>query len=64
MALVSQIKRAREQAGMTQVRLAKLAGVTQQAISQIEGGEITPSLHTLRRLAKALGLSVELVAEK
>lgn len=56
-----QIKRAREDAGLTQVRLAKLAGITQQALSQIETGAVTPSVGTLRRLGKVLGLSLQLV---
>lgn len=43
---------------MTQAELAELAQVGQSAICQFESGEIKPSLNTLSKLAKALGVSV------
>jgi transcriptional regulator with XRE-family HTH domain len=46
------------------MKLARLAGITPSALSQIESGDVQPSLATLRRLARALGLSLELVERK
>ena len=44
---------------MTQERLAKKAGVTQGYIAQLEGGlRKSPSLPTLKKLARALGVPV------
>lgn len=62
--IVNTLKVAREAAGMSQMKLARLAGITPSALSQIESGDVQPSLATLRRLARALGLSLELVERK
>ncbi len=54
------LKTCREKKGMTQVQLAKKAKVTQAYVAQLEAGvKKNPSLATLQRLAKALGVSVE-----
>ncbi|WP_308775299.1 helix-turn-helix transcriptional regulator [uncultured Bilophila sp.] len=47
---------AREQRGITQYRLAQLAGRSIRQISQIERGEREPKLSTLILLAHALGM--------
>ena len=52
------LKRLRTAHGMTQVDLAKRAKVTQGSIAQLEGGLRNPSLAMLRRLAKALKVTV------
>jgi transcriptional regulator with XRE-family HTH domain len=52
------IKRMRMHKGFSQVELARRSGVSQPAISQIESGTKTPTLDTLRKLAKALGVPV------
>lgn len=53
------IRRLREQEDMTQGQLAKKAGVTQGYIAQLEGGlRKNPSLPTLKKLARALGVPV------
>ena len=44
---------------MTQARLAELAGVTQQSISRIERGEVTPRVTTMYDIARALGTSID-----
>jgi ribosome-binding protein aMBF1 (putative translation factor) len=50
---------AREAAGLTQKQLAKLAGTTQQVISQLESADYEGhSLSMLSRIADALGYSV------
>lgn len=53
------IRTKRQAAGLTQAELAKRARVTQGYVAQIEGGrKKSPSLESLRRLAKALGVTV------
>jgi transcriptional regulator with XRE-family HTH domain len=59
--LGERIRLAREKAGFTQAQLAARIGSTQPALARLEAGGVTPSLETLGRLAKALGL--ELVVE-
>ena len=43
---------------MSQSALARLLGISQSAISQIESGERSPSYGTLVQLADALGVSL------
>lgn len=50
------IRQARATAGMTQADLAKLLGVTPQAISQYERGIKNPKTETLKKIAAALGV--------
>ena len=45
----------REDAGVSQVRLAAAAGISQGHASEIESGAVTPSAETLHRIAIALG---------
>jgi transcriptional regulator with XRE-family HTH domain len=53
------IRTLREERGMTQVVLARKAGITQPYLTQIElGARKNPSLDVLKRLAKALGVPV------
>ena len=53
------LKTLREQQELTQVQLAKKAGVTQTYIAKLEGGDkANPSLDVLKRLARALGVPV------
>ncbi|HAG07737.1 MAG TPA: transcriptional regulator [Peptococcaceae bacterium] len=51
------LKALREEYGLTQARLARLAGVTAGLIGQIEQGKVQPSLNTLEKIAQALGVS-------
>jgi transcriptional regulator with XRE-family HTH domain len=50
------IKRVRERQHMTQAALAEAAGVHRVYIAQIEGGTKVPSIATLEKIAKALGV--------
>jgi len=52
------IKRLRERRGLTQEALAKRAGLHRVYVAQIEGQTKTPSIPTLEKLAKALGVKV------
>jgi uncharacterized protein len=49
------LKEARRRAGMTQIDLARTAGVTQSVVSAYESGARQPSLATLQRLVSAAG---------
>jgi len=65
--LARQIHELREQAGLTQARLAKLVGTTESVISRLEDSDYTGhSLNMLRRIADAVGKRVEIrfVSEK
>jgi DNA-binding XRE family transcriptional regulator len=42
--------------GLTQAELAKQLGMNQSAVARLEAGDHEPSLATLRRLARVLGL--------
>ena len=57
------VREARKRAGLTQARLAELAGTTQSAIARLERGGRPPRIDTLLRIAEALqcDLVVELV---
>ncbi len=53
------IKRRRKELGLSQRALAKLVGVSDAYITQLETRErINPSLQVLKRLAQALKVSV------
>lgn len=49
----------REVAGISQYRLAKLSGLSKQAVSYLESGQYQPSWETVQALAKALGVTCE-----
>jgi len=56
------VKRFRQQKGLTQERFSELSGFTQQYISDLERGRRNPTVVTLFELATALGIShMELV---
>jgi transcriptional regulator with XRE-family HTH domain len=53
------IREIREQKDMSQLQLAKRAGVTQGYISELEAGaKKNPSVAILKKLARALGVPV------
>lgn len=57
------IRQARKRVGVTQAALARMAGVTEAAISQLEHPDSNRTIDTLSKVARALGaeLRVELV---
>lgn len=58
--LAKNLKKLREKQGISQDRLAKLADIANNTIIKIEQGEnINPTLDTLRKIAKALDVSVD-----
>lgn len=56
---VERLKKARMEAGLTQVQVAKKLGCTQSWISKIELGELRVEAIWLNRLAKLYGKSVD-----
>lgn len=58
--LSKNLKKYREQKGLSQDRLAKLADIANNTIIKIEQGENqNPTLDTLKKIAKAFGVSVD-----
>jgi transcriptional regulator with XRE-family HTH domain len=54
-AIAAEVRKSRADAGISQRRLASAAGVSQGTLSQIETGDVEPTLEVLARLAAALG---------
>lgn len=57
---MNEVRRLRRLAGVTQSRLAALAGTSQPTIAAYESGSKSPNLRTLRKLARAVGLEARL----
>ena len=53
------IKKAREQAGLTQEELAGLIGISRTAIARYELGEIEPKIRNLIAIAETLNVSID-----
>ena len=53
------LKRSRTQKGMTQGDIVRALGVSRSFISNIENGKTNPTLSTIKRIADALGVSVD-----
>ena len=57
------VRRLREAKGWRRGDLAKKAGVSRSTITNVESGSNAPHLQTLRKLAKALEVSVEVLLD-
>jgi transcriptional regulator with XRE-family HTH domain len=55
-ALGQRIRALRQERGLQQRQLAEKAGLTPSMVSQIESGRLSPSLHTLGKIAGAYGV--------
>jgi len=51
---IDDIRKLRKRLGLTQSEVARLAGVSQSLVSQIESGEVDPRLSTLKRIIDTL----------
>lgn len=60
-ATAMQLRRAREDAHLTQAELAKRAGVSRRQIAKLERPGENPTIGTLAKIAKALGRHVDVV---
>ena len=52
------IKEKREEAGLSQYKLAKLVGITQSFVNEIENGKKSPSVEVFFRICEALKIKV------
>ena len=59
--LATRVRQARARRGMTRKQLARDSGVSERYLAQIEAGRGNVSVLVLRRLAKALNLSIEIL---
>lgn len=57
--LITRIKEAREQAGLTQTQLAEAVGVRRETIVHLENGRYNPSLKLGMSVAQILSKTVE-----
>jgi transcriptional regulator with XRE-family HTH domain len=57
--VVERLRDRREELGLTQVELARLSGTQQSAISDLETGHSSPTITTLRKIARALKVEIE-----
>lgn len=62
--LGQQVRRLRQSQGLSQAELARAIRTTQSAIARLEGGGTVPTLPTLSKLAKALGVELVLSLEE
>jgi transcriptional regulator with XRE-family HTH domain len=58
--MAKSIKQHRKKSGLTQVALAKKAGIQPNTLARLERGEHRPSLPTLEKLAKALNIKLQI----
>lgn len=59
-AIIQAMIDARKTAGLTQKQLAERTGIAQADISRLENGNANPSLKTLQRLAKGMGMRMQI----
>lgn len=55
---LEELRRIREEAGLSQAQLARESGVDRATINKIEQGKRSPSIATLESLSRALGVEV------
>ncbi len=58
MTLGERVRQLRGERALQQRQLAEKAGLTPSMVSQIESGRLTPSLHTVGKIAAALGVPI------
>ncbi|MCR5596606.1 MAG: helix-turn-helix transcriptional regulator [Lachnospiraceae bacterium] len=59
--LIKAMIHARDEQKISQRQLSDMTGITQADISKMESGEANPTLQTIKRVAKGLGMKLELV---
>lgn len=58
------LKKYRNEKGITQIRLSIEAGVSQETISAYESGKAMPSAETLIKMSDFLGISIDFLLDK
>ena len=59
-AVANQIIKYRAQHGLSQTALARLIGVSQSVVGRLELGEHEPTISTLRKLSRTLGIRISI----
>ena len=62
-AIISELRRIREEKRLSQLELSMRSGVSQTMISQVESGIKSPSLQLFLRLSTALGVMPEVIIQ-
>lgn len=57
--LARKLKALREKSGLSQTELAERVGTKQPAIARLESGRVIPKLDLLEKIARALGLRLD-----
>ncbi|MBO0947254.1 helix-turn-helix transcriptional regulator [Fibrella forsythiae] len=57
------VKRVREEKGLTQAELADLVGTSRAVIGNLESDRYSPTIKTINKVAKAMGLSLRITFE-
>ncbi|WP_283119659.1 helix-turn-helix domain-containing protein [Neisseria elongata] len=60
-AIIGELIRARQEAGISQKRLEELSGVKQPVIARMERGQTNPQIDTLLKLLAPLGKTIAVV---
>jgi len=53
------LREARKERGLSQVDLVKISGIRQSTLSQYENGQRLPTIGNAKKLADALGMTVD-----
>lgn len=61
--IVQRLVKQRRRLGLTQVMLAEKMSISQTTVSEFESGACSPTLKTLERYAKAVGMKLSVVPE-
>ena len=61
--MLKNLKKLREETGITQKQLAELIGVSQQAINKYENHNIEPDIQTMIRIADVFSTSVDYLVD-
>jgi transcriptional regulator with XRE-family HTH domain len=57
------IAEARKARNISQLELSKMSGIIQADISRIENGKANPTINVLKRLAEAMGMTLNIYFE-
>ena len=61
--IIQELTELRKARGIRQVDIARIVGVTQPVISELESGKTSPRLATLITYANALGMTIVVVKD-
>ncbi len=62
--IAAQVRRLREDQGLSQAELARLARTSRSQVAAVESGEKSPSIATVEAFARALGVSIALLIDE